>query len=506
MVVQNGVVENYQELKAELLAEGYQFVSETDTEVIVGLLEQQRGTHADLSLADVQSVFQRLAGRNTIGILTRSGEVFAIRDGSPLVVGRDEAGAVYLSSDIASLADDAEMAQILEHGQGVHLLDQELIFFDAQTGDTFSPHFIPIDTDSLIISKEGYDHFMLKEMHEQSAVLQNVVDHPVADLQKLVSAVRKARKVYTIGAGSASFAAGQMAYFLRLAGVDAHVVPSYAADSYVDLANSSDLAVVFSQSGETADTNEAVEHFQDQGVQIASIVNMPGSTLTHLSDFPFMLKVGTEVAVASTKALTGQMCWGWLIAELAKTDPQLPTFATVYADCKQAVGRYQAQLREWWHNTAVQSTLQHLSEQLRDHDKMFVLGRGQLFSSALENALKMKEISYIHAEGFNAGELKHGVIALIESGTPVMCLVANDTEKANMLSAAAEVKARGALVIGIAPEENELFDTWIPVPINDDFISISAILPAQMLTYHIALAAGQNPDKPRNLAKSVTVK
>lgn len=504
-VVHNGVIENFQELKDDLLLSGYCFVSETDTEVMVGLLEQERAKRRTLSQEVVSSVFQKLTGRNTLAVLSNSGEIFAIRNGSPLVVGKSEQSKWFLSSDLSSLSADATHFFTLDNGEGVHITQDSLSVFSVVTGESLSYELQKINVKAVSMNKGKYEHFMLKEIHEQSSVLINVVEQPVRDLSALVTALHKARKVFLIGAGSASFAAGEMAYLLRNSGIDATLVPSYGAASYVSVVNTQDVSIVFSQSGETADTNEAVEWFQQRGAMIASIVNMPGSTLTALSDISFMLQVGAEIAVGSTKALTGHFCWGWCISKLiAETKPSFTEEELIFVHnrIKQEVVLYQDQLARWFESIHLKNVVIRLQSQQR----MFVLGRGQLFYCALEFALKMKEISYIHAEGFNAGELKHGVIALIEKGTPVVCLVADDDEKHNMLSAAQEVRSRGAFVIGISAQNNHVFDTWIEIPQNKDLVMLSSIIPAQLLTYFLSLEFGHNPDKPRNLAKSVTVK
>jgi glutamine---fructose-6-phosphate transaminase (isomerizing) len=498
-LVQNGVVENYQQLKAKLTKQGYKFISETDTEVIVAVIEQlmKRKQELELSVDTVRQAFSQLHGRNTIALVTQSGKIIAIRQGSPLVVGKNKQGEVFISSDVLSLSSNADQYLMLDHGQGVVITQEEARPFKVKTGRKIDLSYQPIKITSATLDAGGFEHFMLKEIHEQATVFNNVAQQPQEQLEELAAEIKKAQRVYTLGAGSANFAAGQLAFWLREQGISATALKSYEARSYQNLFSPQDLCIVISQSGETADTNEVVEWLLESGVKIASIVNMPGSTLTSFSDLPFMLQVGPEVGVASTKALSGQMIWSKLVVELVKGK-------TLTAYQKQ-VKRYADQVQIWLESKVV-NQLEILAKKLAKHDHLFVLGRGQLYMPALEFALKLKEISYIHAEGFSGGELKHGVIALVEKGTPVVCLVAEDKEKNDMLSAAAEVKARGARVIGIAVENNQLFDDWIQIPDNQEFISISSFFPAQLLTYQMAVKQGHDPDKPRNLAKSVTVK
>jgi len=498
-LVQNGVVENYQQLKAELIKQGYKFVSETDTEVIVAVIEQlvKRKQETEPSVATVRQAFSQLDGRNTIALVTQSGKIIAIRQGSPLVVGKNKQGETFISSDVLSLATNANQYLMLDHGQGVVITQEEAQPFKVKTGRKLNLSYQPIKITSATLDTGGFKHFMLKEIHEQATVFNNVAQQPLEQLEELVAEIKRAKHVYTLGAGSANFAAGQLAFWLREQGISTTALKSYEARSYQNLFSPQDLCIAISQSGETADTNEVVEWLLETGVKITSIVNMPGSTLTAFSDLPFMLQVGPEVGVASTKALSGQMIWSKLVAELVggKT-------LTAY---QKRVKRYANQVQTWLESKAV-NQLEVLAKKLTKHDHLFVLGRGQLYMPALEFALKLKEISYIHAEGFSGGELKHGVIALVEKGTPVVCLVAEDDEKNDMLSAAAEVKARGARVIGIAVENNQLFDDWIHIPDNQEFTATSSFFPAQLLTYHMAVKQGHDPDKPRNLAKSVTVK
>ncbi len=491
-LVQNGVVENYQELKESLIQSGYEFISQTDTEVIVGLLEheQSRQQAPEITTEIFQTVMKKLEGRSTIVAVTTSGNIFAFRNGSPLVIGRDAAQNVYFSSDVLSLCSDASEYVLIKNQQQVSIIDGKLV------GEGLE--FSPLDLESVQLDKAGYEHFMLKEIHEQAEVLVNVLRGQEALLVELAKKVKQSNLVYVMGAGSASFVGEFIAYQLRLQGVKALAVKSYEATSYLDLADKNSLCIAISQSGETADTNEIVEALQDKGVTIASIVNMPGSTLTQLSDYACMLSVGPEVGVASTKAMVGQMMWGWVLSQLVAGQK--------LENLEQQILKYQQHLKEWLDSSVLTDQVQQLVKVLHRQSACFILGRGQLFASALECALKIKEISYVHAEGFSGGELKHGVIALVEPGTPVIGLVAEDEEKANMLSALAEVKARGAETVAIASENNDLYDQWIAVPSDEPFIAMSVIIVSQLVTYYLALEKGLDPDKPRNLAKSVTVK
>lgn len=500
VLVQNGVVENYQQLKKQLLDKQYQFISETDTEVIVHLLEEVRTQQSTCpDVVSFSKCMLKLDGRSTVGVLCQDGRLLMYRNGSPLVVGINEQDEVYFSSDVLSLAADATKYFTVDNQQIVELTKAgKLTLYDAVTLNEKLIEFKKIDLKANTIDKAGYPHFMLKEIYDQATVLESVIHQPEGMLQDFISALKQAKTIYTVGAGSASFVAGYIAFLLRKQGLQSIELKSYEARSYKQLFTKDDMAIIVSQSGETTDTNEVVEWMKVAGMRIGSIVNMVGSTLTDMSDFPNMLQIGPEVAIASTKALSGQIVWGSYIAQLL-AGKSIPEF-------EKAIQSYQSNLLTWLENKEFQDQMKQLAKQLISHQHMFVLGRGQLYMSALEFALKMKEISYIHAEGFSGGELKHGVIALITEGVPVVCLVADDEEKADMLSAAAEVRARGGEIIGVSSENNELFNQWIEIPNDELFTPISSFVPAQLLTYYMAIEQSYDPDKPRNLAKSVTVK
>ena len=356
---------------------------------------------------------------------------------------------------------------------------------------------IKLDHEDLTIDKEGYEHFMLKEIIEQKHTIREAVQYTEKELKPLLAAIRKAGTVYTVGAGTASFAAGEIAYFLRkYAKVRAIELKAYETGSYRELFGKGDLLIAVSQSGETADTLEAVGLARAKGAKIASIVNMIGSTLTRISDLPYFSRTGPEICVASTKAFTAQCAWGLLVAK---------SLSGQYKDYRKQVQQLSFKLEKYF-DTPLLVRIKAIARRLKTPEHFFVLGKGQNYYIAVEGALKVKEITYKHFEGFAAGELKHGVIALIEKGTPVFVIVSDDEDKADMLSAAAEVKARGAWVVGVANEDNELFDDFIRTLPAGELDPLTNVIPFQLLSYYLGVALGNSPDKPRNLAKSVTVK
>ncbi len=496
VVAQNGIVENYQEIKKFLIKKGYKFESQTDTEVIVRLIEEKLKYEHDFFKA-IRSAFLDLEGRNTIIVLTTEGDhIIAVRNGSPLVIGKGK-DEVFFASDTLSFADKTNRVIYVNNYEMVEYDEGEINLFDVKTGKKLKYSVATLEQEDFSIAKEGYDHFMIKEIVEQRYTIKEAVQYTEDELKPLVDAVKKARRVYTVGAGTASFAASQIAYFLRMyAGIPAQDLKSYEMESFVSQFSEKDLVIAISQSGETADTIEAVEFAKNKGANIASLVNMLGSTLTRISDYPYFSRSGPEICVASTKAFTAQVSWGYLLAM---------SIIGKHQAARKEISQVASAIENYFSPTLFEH-IKKIAKKIAKHEHFFVLGKGQNYSVALEGALKVKEITYKHFEGFAAGELKHGVIALIEKGTPVFAIISEDGNKNDMLSAVAEVKARGAWTVAIAKENNEMFDEFIKTPEAGLADSIVNVIPFQLLSYFLGVHLDRSPDKPRNLAKSVTVK
>lgn len=498
VLAQNGIVQNYQELKEILIKKGYKFISQTDTEVIVRLIEDELKRTKTLRIA-VERAFKKLTGRNTIILLENSEtpHIIAVRNGSPLVVGKGNK-EVFVASDTLSFSDKTDRVYMLDNFDLVELNGSGPEFYNVLTGKKINKRATKLDSKIEEIGKEGYDHYMLKEIVEQQNTILEASSYEESDFKDVIAAIKKASTIYTLGSGGASFAAEQVSYYLRyIAKLRAINIKPYDINSYVHLFKNNDLFVAISQSGETADTIEAIEIAKTKGVKVASAVNMLGSTITRLSDFPFYSRSGPEICVLSTKSGSAQVTFGYLLAM---------TYIGKHKQAKKNLKGLANDL-ETYFNKKQFNQIQDLAKVLAKKEHLYLLGRGQNFGPAIVGALNIKEASYLHAEGFSAGELKHGVIALISKGTYVIAFVSNDEEKSEMINAAAEVKARGAKVIGIAEENNDLFDIFIPMPSkNNSAGAITNIVPCQLFAYYTAVARGYNPDKPRNLAKSVTVK
>jgi glucosamine--fructose-6-phosphate aminotransferase (isomerizing) len=502
VVAQNGIVENYQELKKMLQEKGFKFETQTDTEVIVRLVELKLRETKELKEA-VRQAFLDLEGRNTVIVLEKDTDhIIAVRNGSPLVagLGRGENGdkEYFLASDILSFAHHTDQVVFMNDYQMIEITSGDLKLYEIEDGNEVQIEVQTVEPGEVDIDKEGYEHFMIKEIVEQQHTIKDATNYSEEELSEFVEALKSARNVYTVGAGTAGYAAGQIAYYLRkIAKVNALELKSYEMDSYKGLIGSEDIVIAVSQSGETADTIEALEFAKENGAKLASIVNMMGSTITRMSDYEFYSRSGPEICVASTKAFTSQVSWGYLVAK---------TVAGEFGEAKMNISKASEAL-EGYFTEELFEQVKSLADRIKDQDHFFVLGRGMNYYISLEGALKIKEITYKHFEGFAAGELKHGVIALIDKGTPVFCVVSDDEVRNDMISAAAEVNARGALTVGIGDNpEQDFFEEFIEAPQVGDLSPITNVIPFQLVSYFLGLVLGNNIDKPRNLAKSVTVK
>ena len=509
-LAQNGILENFLELKAELADLGYKFTTETDTEVIVRLIENEllkqkiKNKQKTLLLA-VKKAFKKLKGRNTIILTTKHKQIIAVKNGSPLVIGLGD-NEFYFASDTLSFADKTNKIVLMQDNWLVEYLEGEISLHDLAINKKINPKIEKVNIENSKIDKEGYEHFMLKEVVEQKHTIKQATNYSQSDLEPLVKAIKQSRNVYTVGAGTASFAAGQIAYYLRtVAGINAIELKAYEVKSHKKIFSEKDLVIAASQSGETADTLEALNIAKEKGVKIASIVNMVGSAMSRMSDFAYYTKSGPEICVCSTKVFTAKLAFGYLISK---------TLIGEYENAQKNIKKLAENLDKHV-NDELFEKLENLAKSVLDKNHFFVLGRGQNYYIAHETALKTKEVSYKHFEAFSGGELKHGVIALIEEGTPVIGYVSNDEEQKDMISALIEVKSRGANVVLLgkpnsvgedtAAQQN-YFKNVIKIFDAGELDAIPNAIIGQIFAYYMATLQNLNPDKPRNLAKSVTVK
>ncbi|RIK47055.1 MAG: glutamine--fructose-6-phosphate transaminase (isomerizing) [Chloroflexi bacterium] len=498
-IIHNGIIENFRPLKASLLTAGYHFVSETDTEVAVHLVARYLGDGADAVHVRraTASAFSDLRGLNAIIILDQVTQTLtAVKKVSPLVIGRGP-GGVFIASDALALAPHCSEVCYLEDGYIAQLSEAGVGLYRADTDAPVTPTWERLLIDHRAVELGGYPHFMLKEMSEQPEVIERISRDGIEQARQLAALIRESYGAFFLGCGTASYAALTGAYlFSRIARRHVNFVVGSEFMYQEHFLTNRSLVIALSQSGETADVIEPVLAAKQRGARIAALVNVRGSTLDRIADFSLYLNAGPEQCVLSTKAYTAK------VANLLLTAHILNGSEHVGRDLLwRAVDGVRSVLTPNFSNAVLA-----VAERFKHQRSLFVVGRGLSYPTALEAALKIKEVSYIHAEGFAGGELKHGVIALIEEGTPCLVYSPLDETRADILSGAMEMKARGGFIVGISPEEDAVFDVHLPIPDVGDAAPLVMAPPAQMLGYQLALLRGYDPDKPRNLAKSVTVK
>jgi len=493
-IVHNGIIENYEELKAELKEKGYEFKSETDTETIVHLLDFYCKTDDFVSAA--KKTLARLNGRYAVlAVKTGEHKIIAARRGSPLIVGVGK-GEHFIASDIPAFLEYTQEIMYLDDNEMVVINDKPH-FYNLETLSEVEKRVVTIDLKPESAEKGNFAHFMIKEIMEQKDTIYRAINQNDTDINKLAEEIKKAYGTFFVGCGTAGKVCLAASYvFAKVAKRHVNVVVGSEFPSHQEFLKERSLVVAVSQSGETADTLEAIEVAKKKGAKVLSIVNVEGSTMDRMSDYAIHLKAGPEKAVASTKATTSQLAILILLAYACNNDLQ---------EGKRLLIETAGQINDML-NPRYEEHIRKLAEKIKNVESMYVIGKSVNYPIALEAAIKLQEVSYIHAEGFAGGELKHGPIALISEGTPVVVLVANDETRQDILNNAQEVKARGGFIIGISPQQESVFDYWIKVPDAAMASAIVNIIPIQLLAYHLAVLRQNNPDMPRNLAKSVTVK
>jgi glucosamine--fructose-6-phosphate aminotransferase (isomerizing) len=494
-VVHNGIIENYQELKNWLKRKGHKFKSETDTEVVSHLVEEEMKKGNDFVEAARVAV-KKLKGSYALLLVHKNEEkIVAARKGSPLVLGIAEHG-YFAASDIPAFLDYTKRVVYLHDYDFVVLTPKRFEVFNLLENKHVKRKIDTIEWSAGKAKKGEFEHFMLKEISEQVETIQKAALQDENAVRKVVEEMRRAFGIFFIGCGSSYHACLAGSYlFSKIAGEHVNVVLASEFPNYEHFLTKKTLVVAVSQSGETYDVLEAVRAARRRGSKVISIVNVMGSSLTRESDAFLLMNAGPEICVLSTKTYTSQ---------LALLDMLAHALAGKYEEGRK-------KLKYLWNviynltSATTREMIKKLAENLKNEQHIFCIGRGLQYATALEAALKIKEVSYIHAEAFAGGELKHGTIALIEKGTPCIVFVSEENEK-EIISNAEEIKARGGYLIGISSKNNKAFDFWIKVPECGTENSIVQIIPVQILAYQLAVARGCNPDYPKNLAKVVTVK
>lgn len=507
-VVHNGIVENYEELKDLIIkrlngsAEGFTFTSETDTETIAHLIDHHRREGLTLPLA-VSAAARELHGRFAFVVAEKGEElIVGVREGSPLVVGESDEG-VYFSSDVNALKklpvtikkviylNDGEMAVAKRGG-----VEAEL--FSYHTDSPVPKHWETLIRDHTSDEKGEWPHFMVKEIMEQGEVLSRAIQQDEKTFSAAVDMLFHAENIIFTGCGTAGKVCQTGQYFFsNIAKRKANFV--YSSEFDVELPFMSGMGTVLlaiSQSGETADLLHAVKEAKLRGVKVISILNAEKSSLERVSDVSLFIRAGREKAVASTKAATAQMAILFLLAHACKGEGALG-----FQLMEKTAAFSRAILKKEY-----LKTVEGVAKKIASKNDLYLIGKGHLYPVALEAALKIQEVSYIPAHGFAGGELKHGPIALLCKDTPCIVLFGNDRFKQDIISNAHELSARGGYIIGVGPENHKIFKEWIPVQDVGSTAPIMTLLPLQILAYQLAVLRGNNPDMPRHLAKSVTVK
>ncbi len=512
-VVHNGIIENYMELREELQAEGVVFLSQTDTEVVAHLLDKfYEGNLLDA----VYKATEKLRGAYALGVICKdnNNELVAVRKDSPLIVGIGE-DENFIASDIPAILKYTRNVYFLENDEYVHIQGSNVTILD-ENRNVVEKELNEITWDVEAASKAGYDHFMLKEIYEQpSGVKETLIrrlnsdgEIQLDDIKMTNEDLEKINRVYIVACGTA-YHAGLVGKFAIEKFAHIPVITDIASefryrDPFID---DKTLLILVSQSGETADTLASLRYAKEKGARILSVTNVVGSSIARESDDVFYTWAGPEISVASTKAYTTQLVSFYMIAldfAIKKGTISREYYNEMIEKLKDMPELVSKALEQETH------IKEDVAKELKNATSAFYLGRGLDYNLAMEGALKIKEISYIHAEAFAAGELKHGTIALIEEGTPVIAIATQEELFEKMVSNMQEVKARGAYVIAVAQEHNKevekAADKVIYIPNVDDILSsILTVLPLQLLSYYVAVQRGCDVDKPRNLAKSVTV-
>jgi glucosamine--fructose-6-phosphate aminotransferase (isomerizing) len=495
-VAHNGIVENNQQLRQELTKIGHKFTSETDTEVIPHLLEDELKNGCSLEQA-VLNIAPRLEGSYAFLAISLDdpGKIIGTRRNNPLIVGID-ATDYYISSDALAFSQYTNQVMSLENNEVVMLTPEGIEFFDAQ-GNKLVKQARKLDRSWAESHKDGYQHFMLKEIMEQAHVLGQTACQDGKRFTRIALDILRANQVIVTACGTSRYAALVGRYLFSKVGKKfCDVVMASEFGYFADSVDKNTVVIAVSQSGETADVVEGIKAAKDAGAQVISIVNRPNSILADLSHQVIYLNCGAEIAVAATKTFLSQLAIFYLLSfsMVNAFDEAAAKLSSLNSDITRALD---------WNK----SELIKLSQKLKDKNDFYYIARGINFAIASEGALKLKEISYIHAEGMPAGELKHGTLALIEPGTPVVVICPADYTFLETLSNAMETKSRGAYIIGVSDRESDIYDSWVKIPEVDELLyPMVAVVPLQLLAYYIAINRGCDPDKPRNLAKSVTVK
>ncbi len=513
-VIHNGIIENYRALKKELTDEGYVFRSQTDTEVVVHMIDKYLKKTGDI-LSAVNMAVSRLRGAYALGIISKADpdKIIAVRKESPLIVGIG-VGENFFASDIPAILEYTRQIYYVDNDETAVITKDDIVFYDKDKNIINKEKFT-ITWDMDAATKGGYPHFMLKEINEQPKAVADTILRRIDEDNNLIlddiriddTQIQNINDIYIVACGTA-YNAGLIGKYVieNIANIRVRVDIASEFRYNKQFINEKTLVILVSQSGETADTLAAQKLAKTKGCRILSITNVVGSSIARNSDDVFYTLAGPEIAVASTKAYTTMLAAFYMIGvELAKLKKEISI-----EEYHEIVERLKKLPQKVEDTLKIEDKCIEIAEKIKNAKSAFYIGRGLDDSVGKEGALKLKEISYIYTESFAAGELKHGTIALIEENTPVIAVLTQDKLLEKTMSNIQEVKARGAYTIIITDKDSKdmasYADEIIVVPkVYDLFSSILAVIPAQFIAYHTSIKKGNDVDKPRNLAKSVTV-
>jgi glucosamine--fructose-6-phosphate aminotransferase (isomerizing) len=490
-IVHNGIVENFEELKKQLEDEGYEFKSETDSEIIANLIQKNYELTKNVKETILKTVSE-IKGHYAFVAMFENGQLAAARFHEPLIIGVGEDN-VFLSSDVLGFVEYTDNAIYMKSKNFVILNKKEFEIFDFD-GKNTEYEITKVSKEFGDAYKGDYAHFTLKEIYEQPDVILKAGEKTSGEIEKSINLIRHAKNIYITGSGTsynASLIAKQI--LLKYAKIKSEPIISSELQFSPDIVEEDSIIIAISQSGESADVLEAVRIAKKANCKIIAIVNLLTSSLARKADVVIGMNCGPEIGVAATKSFTAQLVILYKMVQKLSNDKITINFE-----------KFSESILKILENPI---KIQGIAKKLKDVSDMYILGRGINFPIAIESALKLKELTYIHAEGIAGGELKHGPLALMDSDVFVIIINPNDSTYSDTLTSAREIKSRGAKIIGVSDIESDVYDHWIEIPKIDEVLyPISEMVPIQLLSYYAALAKETDPDYPRNLAKSVTVK
>jgi glucosamine--fructose-6-phosphate aminotransferase (isomerizing) len=491
VIVHNGIIENFNELKEDLQKNGFTFISETDTEVIANLLQQNYDQTSDVKKAIINTI-SKLKGHYAFVAMFENGILAAARYHEPMIIGIGK-NDYFLSSDVLGFIEYTDDAIYIDNGNLV-FIDSSGIQISDFDGRPVKHQVTKVSKEFADAYKGDYAHFTLKEISEQPETILRAGEKTQSAIEQTADFIKHAKTVYITGSGTSYNAALVAKYLMsKYAKIKIEAIISSELSTLPDSIEPNSIFIAVSQSGESADVLEAVNIAKKSNAKILSIANHENSSLVHESSLYLGMNCGPEIGVAATKSFTSQL------AIIYKITDKL---------CDGCLGLDFKQISNSISNVlSNHSKIQAIAKELKDVTDIYVLGRGIHHPIATEAALKLKEIPYIHAEGIPGGELKHGPLALMDSNVYVIIINPNDSTYTDTLTSASEIKARGAKIIGISDKKSDVYDHWIEIPnIKEAMFPMIEIIPIQLLAYYAAVEKDTDPDYPRNLAKSVTVK